>query len=75
MDWQLSLLTLYEAICKEYREHLWVYCQRFSTYVNLRLSDVPSVHPLRAPELRALRRLQRDTRRARTCSSASAKRR
>ena len=39
MDWQLRLITLYEAICKEYREHLWVYCQRFSPYVDLRLSD------------------------------------
>ncbi len=39
MDWQLRLITLYEFICKQYREHLWVYCQRFSPYVDLKFSD------------------------------------
>ena len=39
MDWQLRLITLYEFICKQYREHLWVYCQRFSPYTNLEFSD------------------------------------
>ena len=28
MDRQLKLITLYEFICKQYREQLWVYCQR-----------------------------------------------
>jgi hypothetical protein len=39
VDWQLRLITLYEFICKQYREHLWAYCQRFSPYVDLRFSD------------------------------------
>ena len=39
MDWQERLITLYEDICKQYREHLWVYCQRFSPYTDLRFSD------------------------------------
>ena len=39
MDWQLRLITLYEAIGKPYQEHLWVYCQRFSPPVDLRFSD------------------------------------
>jgi hypothetical protein len=39
VDWQLRLITRYETIRKAYREHLWVYCQRFSPYVDLRLSD------------------------------------
>lgn len=39
MDWQLRLITLYEAICKHYQEQLWVYCQRFSPYVDLGFSD------------------------------------
>ena len=39
MDWQERLITLYEPTCKQYREHLWVYCQRFSRYADLRFSD------------------------------------
>lgn len=39
MDWQLQLVTLYEFICKQYREHLWVYCQRFSPYAEVTFSD------------------------------------
>lgn len=39
MDWQLQLVTLYEFICKQYREHLWVYCQRFSPYADVTFSD------------------------------------
>lgn len=39
MDWQLRLITLYEFICKHYREELWVYCQRFSPYANLEFTD------------------------------------
>jgi type 1 fimbriae regulatory protein FimE len=47
-------------------------------HIARRKNGMPSVHPLRSPELRALRRLQRDypdTRRPRMCSSVSAKRR
>lgn len=39
MDWELRLVTLYEFICKQYQEHLWVYCQRFSPYADLAFSD------------------------------------
>lgn len=39
MDWQVRLITLYEFICKQYREDLWVYCQRFSPYTDLSFSD------------------------------------
>lgn len=39
MDWALRLITLYEFICKQYREHLWVYCQRFSPYADLAFTD------------------------------------
>ena len=39
MDWQEQLITLYEFICKQYREHLWVYCQRFSPHVDMSFSD------------------------------------
>lgn len=39
MDWELRLVTLYECICKHYREHLWVYCQRFSPYADVTFSD------------------------------------
>lgn len=39
MDWALRLITLYEVICKQYREHLWVYCQRFSPYADLAFTD------------------------------------
>ena len=38
MDWQPRLITLYEFICKEYRELLWAYCQRFSPHVDLTFS-------------------------------------
>lgn len=34
MDWEIRLITLYLFICKQYQEHLWAYCQRFSLYVN-----------------------------------------
>jgi len=30
MDWEVQLITLYLRICKEYRERLWVNCQRFT---------------------------------------------
>jgi hypothetical protein len=39
VDWQLRLITLYEFICRQYREHLWVYCQRFSPYTDLTFTD------------------------------------
>ena len=39
MDWELRLITLYEFICRQYREHLWVYCQRFSPFVDLTFTD------------------------------------
>lgn len=39
MDWELRLVTLYEFICKQYREHLWVYCQRFSPYAEVSFTD------------------------------------
>jgi hypothetical protein len=39
VDWELRLVTLYEFICKQYREHLWVYCQRFSPYADLTFTD------------------------------------
>ena len=39
MDWQLRLITLYEFICKEYRNHLWAYCQRFSPYADVTFTD------------------------------------
>lgn len=39
MDWDLRLVTLYEFVCKQYREHLWVYCQRFSPYAELTFTD------------------------------------
>lgn len=39
MDWQIRLITLYEFICKPYREQLWVYCQRFSRYTDLTFTD------------------------------------
>jgi hypothetical protein len=39
VDWELRLITLYEFICKQYAEHLWVYCQRFSPYADLAFTD------------------------------------
>lgn len=39
MDWELRLVTLYEFICKQYQDHLWVYCQRFSPYADLAFTD------------------------------------
>lgn len=39
VDWELRLVTLYEFICKQYREHLWVYCQRFGPYADMSFTD------------------------------------
>lgn len=39
MDWELRLITLYEFICKQYREHLWIYCQRFAPHADLSFTD------------------------------------
>jgi hypothetical protein len=39
VDWELHLITLYDFICKQYREHLWVYCQRFSPHTDLTFTD------------------------------------
>lgn len=39
VDWQLQLITLYEFIGKPYRDHLWVYCQRFSPHTDMSFSD------------------------------------
>jgi hypothetical protein len=39
VDWELRLISLYEFICKHYREQLWVYCQRFSPYTDLSFTD------------------------------------
>jgi hypothetical protein len=39
VDWALRLITLYEFVCKQYRDHLWVYCQRFSAHRALSLTD------------------------------------
>ena len=39
MDWEVQLITLYEFVCKHYREQLWVYCQRFSPFVDLTFTD------------------------------------
>lgn len=39
MDWQGELVTLYLFICKEYKQNLWQYCQRFSNYIKLDFSD------------------------------------
>ena len=39
MDWEVQLITFYEFVCKHYREQLWVYCQRFSPFVDLTFTD------------------------------------
>lgn len=39
MGWELRLITLYEFICKQYQERLWVYCQRFSLHADLTFTD------------------------------------
>ena len=39
MDWETRLITLYDFICKQYTQGLWVYCQRFSAYTDLSFSD------------------------------------
>lgn len=39
MDWQDQLITIYLYICKEYETDLWVYAQRFSSHVDLKMSD------------------------------------
>lgn len=39
MDWELRLVTLYDFVCKQYRERLWVYCRRFSPYADMTFTD------------------------------------
>ncbi|MFO1434124.1 MAG: transposase [Candidatus Competibacteraceae bacterium] len=39
MDGEVQLITLYEFVCKHYREQVWVYCQRFSPFVDLTFTD------------------------------------
>ncbi len=39
MDWQIQLITLYDMVCKHYREELFVHCQRFSPYCDLFFTD------------------------------------
>ena len=39
MDWQDQLITIYLYICKEYESELWVHAQRFSSHVDLQLTD------------------------------------
>ncbi|MGV6852620.1 MAG: tyrosine-type recombinase/integrase [bacterium] len=39
MDWQDQLITIYLYICKEYESELWVHAQRFSSHVELQLTD------------------------------------
>ena len=39
MEWEVALITLYEFVCKHYREQLGVYCQRFSPFADLTFTD------------------------------------
>jgi hypothetical protein len=39
VDWQFRLITLYDFICKQSQEDLWVYCQRLSPHTDLTFSD------------------------------------
>ena len=39
MDWETLLITLYLRICKEYRDKLWVSCQRFTNGGYKQFSD------------------------------------
>lgn len=39
MNWQLQLITIYLDVCKHYRTHLWIYCQRMSNHADLSFSD------------------------------------
>ena len=39
MNWLDKIITLYLFICDEYKNGLWIHCQRFSNYSNLSFSD------------------------------------
>ena len=39
MDWLDEIISLYLYVCAEYKNVLWVYCQRFSNYSDLTFSD------------------------------------
>lgn len=39
MDWLDEIISLYLYVCAEYKNGLWVYCQRFSNHSNLSFSD------------------------------------
>lgn len=39
MNWQEQLISIYLYVCKHYRDHLWVYCQRMSNYADLGFTD------------------------------------
>jgi hypothetical protein len=39
MSWEEELITLYLVICKEYKDKLWVTCQRFTNGGSRRFSD------------------------------------
>jgi hypothetical protein len=39
MDWQDKIISLYLQICDDYKNELWVYCQRFTNYADLSFSD------------------------------------
>lgn len=43
MDWEIELISLYLFICKHYRSHLSVYCQRMANYSNLQFSDEEAI--------------------------------
>lgn len=39
MDWLDEIISLYLQVCSEYKNGLWVYCQRFSNHYDLTFSD------------------------------------
>ncbi len=43
MDWQTKIISLYLDICEEYKNNLWIYCQRFSNHYDLEFTDEEAI--------------------------------
>jgi len=43
MDWQNKIISLYLDICEEYKNNLWIHCQRFTNNCDLSFTDEEAI--------------------------------